>query len=98
MSMTGGRELEFARGRAIQKPGRQNALIDDRKLLDPDTFGVERLRTQAAPAQGIIDDANMAGEELLAEPVFQKARLARDRGAVDRAHQMADQRAGNARV
>src|ERR1700733_1900531 len=98
MRVASGRELEFARGRAIQKPGGQNALIDERELLDANALGVERLRAQSPSAQRIIDDADIASEELLAQAIFQKAGLARDRRAIDRADQVADQRAGNAWV
>src|ERR1700733_1166214 len=91
-------ELEFARGRAIQEPGGQHALIDDSELLDADALGVKGLRTQATPPQRIVDDANVAGEELLAEAIFQKAGLSRNRCAVDGANQMADQRTRNARI
>src|SRR6202034_581353 len=98
MRVAGGRELEFARERAIQKPGGQTALTDERELLDANALGVERLRAQSPAAQRIIDDADIASEELLAQAIFQKAGLARDRRAIDRADQVADQRAGNAWV
>ena len=40
-------------------------------------------------------DRGVLGEQLRTETVFQEAGLARDRGAVHRANEMADQRAGN---
>ena len=67
-------------------------------LLAGDALGVERLRAQAALAQRIVDDADAVRKQLLAELVLQEAGLARDRGAVDGADEMADQRAGDARI
>src|SRR5580698_4891408 len=91
MRVARGRKFEFARGGAVQKPGGQNALINERELLDANALGIEWLRAQAPATQWIIDDADIAGEELLAQAIFQKAGLARDRRAVDRANQVADQ-------
>ena len=92
MGMPGRDQPEFARGRAIQQPRGQHPLVDERDLLHFDALGVEGLRPQAAHPQGIVDDADVLRKQLLAHPVFQKARLARDRGAVDGADEMADQR------
>jgi len=55
-------------------------------------------RAQPAPAQGIIDDADILGEQLRAETILEEAGLARDRGAIDRADEVADQRARHARI
>ena len=98
MGVAGRDQPEFARGRAIQQPRGQHALVDQRELLHLDAFGVEGLRAQAAHPQGIVDDADVLREQLLAEPVFQEAGLARDRGAVDGADEMADQRSRNAGI
>src|SRR5436190_1363798 len=78
MGMAGRDQPEFARGRAIQQPRRQHPLIDDRQLFDSDTFGVERLRAQPSHSQGIVDDANIVGKQLLSETVFEKTGLARN--------------------
>ena len=98
MGVTGGRQPEFARGRGIKQPRGQDALIDDGELLDRDALGVERLRAQAAPAQRIVDDPDVLCKQLLAHAVLEKTGLARDRGAIDRADQMADQRIGDPRI
>src|SRR5579872_924144 len=98
MGVAGGLEPELARGRGIEQPRGQHTLIDDRELLHHDALGVERLRAQATLAQGIVDDADIVGKQLLTEAILQEARLARDRGAVDGVDEMADQRTGNAGV
>src|SRR4051812_4734441 len=98
MRMAGGDEAEFTRGRAVQQPRGQHALIDDRELLHCDAFGIEWLRAQAAYAQRIVDNANGIAEQLLAEPVLQKTGLARDRGAVRGSDQMTNQRIRDPRV
>ena len=98
MGVTGSRQSQFARRRGIQQPRRQNAAIDDRQFLDRDAFGIERLRPQSAHPQRIVDNANAAVEKLFAETILEEACLARNRRAVRRSHQMADQRPGNARI
>src|SRR5437660_148636 len=92
MGMSCGDQPEFARGGAIEQPRGQYPLVDQRDLLHAYALGVEGLRAQAAHPQGIVDDADVLREQLLAHPVFQKAGLARDRGAVDGADEMTDQR------
>src|SRR6202022_2268237 len=74
---------------------RRAARGDEGEFLDLDALGIERLRAQSAPSQRIVDDADVLAEQLLAETVLEETRLARNRGAVDRADQMADQRSGN---
>ena len=69
----------------------------DSILLHRDALAVERMRAQAAQPQRIVDDADAGANNLLAELVLQEAGLARDRGAVDRADEMADQRARDPR-
>src|SRR5215470_4839200 len=49
MGMTRGGQPKFPRGRRIQQPGRQHALLNDGAPLNLDTLGVERLRAQAPP-------------------------------------------------
>ena len=93
--MAGRDQPEFARGRAIQQPGGQHALIDDRQLFDSDAFGVEGLRAQPSHPQRIVDDADIVGKQLLSEAVFEETGLARNRGAVHGADEMADQRTRN---
>ena len=88
LGVAGGDEAELARGRAVEQPGAQHAVLDQRQLLAGDALAVERARAQAALAQRIVDDADAGGEQLLAELVLQEAGLARDRGAVDGAGEM----------
>ena len=88
LRVPGGDKAEFARGRAVEQPRTQHAVLDQRELLPGDAFGVERMRAQPAHAQRIVDDADAVGEQLLAHPVLQEAGLARDRGAVDGAGEM----------
>ena len=95
MGVAGRDQSELPRGRAIQKPRCQNAVIDDRELFDLDALGVEGLRAQSAHPQRIVDDTDVLCEQPRTETVLQEAGLARDRGAVHRAHEMADQRSGN---
>src|ERR1700722_7504281 len=98
MGVAGRGQSEFARGRAIQQPRCQHALIDDGELLDLYAFGVERLRAQSAHPQRIVDDADILGKQLLAETVLQETGLACDRRAIDRADEMTDHRTRYARV
>ena len=51
MSMPGGLETKLARGRAIEDPGFQDAVLDQCTALAGDAFGIERMRTKAALAQ-----------------------------------------------
>ena len=96
--MTGRDQSKLPCGCGIQQPRGQHALIDDGELLDLDAFGVERLRAQSAHPQRIVDDADVLGEQLLAEPILEETGLARNRRTVDRADQMTDQRSGNPRI
>ena len=84
--------------RAIEQPGAQYAVIDQRQPLADDAFAVEWVRAQAALAQRIVDDADAVGEKFLSHLVAQETRLARDRGAIGGAGQMPDDRAGDARI
>src|SRR5262249_56411876 len=76
-----------------EQPRTQKTVIDQGKLFAGDAFAIERVRAKAAPAKGIIDDANAIGKELRAHLVAKKAGLARNRGAVHGTRQMRDQRA-----
>ena len=96
--MTGGLEPQFARRCAIEQPGRQHAVIDQRPALAGHTLGVKRLRTQTAPPQRIVDHIDARRKQPLAELVPQEAGLARNRAAVDGAGEMPDQGARNAAV
>src|SRR5262249_60250015 len=60
-----------------------------------DAFGIERARAQAALAQRIVDHFHARIENPLAELVAQETRLARDRIAIRRAGEVADQGAGD---
>ena len=95
VGMAGRHQPQFARGRAIQQPRGQHTLIDDRQLFDSDAFGVKRLGAEPSHPQRIVDDANIVGKQLLSEAVFEETGLARNRGAVHGADEMADQRTRN---
>ena len=98
LRVAGRGQAEFARGGAIEDPGAQAAVVDQRQLLAGDAFAVEGMRAQAALAQRIVDDADAVGEQFLAHLVLQEAGLARDRRAIDGAGEMRHQRAGDARI
>src|ERR1700736_4219647 len=89
---------ELTGGRRIQEPCGQDALVDDGCFLHSYALDVEGLRTQAAHAQGIVDDADILGKQLLAETVFQETGLSRDRRTIHRADQMADDRSRHPRI
>ena len=93
--MTGGGEAELARGRAIEQPGLQHAVLHQRERAAGDALAVERPRALAAPPQRIVDDTDAGREQALAELVAQEAGLARHRGAVDGAGEMSDEAAGD---
>src|SRR5262245_63680949 len=90
--MTGGDKSELARGGGIEQPGCEHAVVHQGHALGRNTFGVERARTQAARAVRVIDHLDARPEQPLPELFFEETRLARDRGAVDRAGEMADER------
>src|SRR5262245_46850257 len=96
--MPGRYQRKLARGRRVEEPGFQDAVIDHGKRPAADAFAVERMRAQPALAQRVVDDADAFGKNLLPHAVLQEAGLARNRGAVDRRGEMPDQRAGDARV
>src|SRR5262245_61821404 len=96
--MAGRLQAKLARGGAVEKPGLEPAVLDHRQRASGDAFGIERARAQTASPQRIIDDADPAGEQLLAQLVLEEARLARDGAAVDRAGEMTDQPAGDAGI
>src|SRR5439155_16419474 len=91
-----GLETELAGGRAIEEPGREGAVLDDGAARARDTFGVEGLRAQPAPPQRIVDDGDAGRKQAFAQLVAQEARLARDRAAIDRGGEVADERARHA--
>src|SRR4029078_6520543 len=93
--VAGGYKAQLARGRAVQQPSLECAILDQRHAFAGNAFGVERPRAQAAAAQWVVDDVDAAGENLLAHFVLEEARLARDRGAVDGADEMPDDRSGD---
>src|SRR4051794_36711689 len=96
--MTGAGKAKLARGGAVQDPGLQHTIFDERHALAGNALAVERPRAQAALAQRIVDDVDAGGENPLAHLVLEEARLTRDRAAVDGADQMADDRARDAPV
>src|SRR5579883_3605829 len=96
--MTGGGEAKLARGGAIQEPAFQHAVLHDIEAARGHAFAVERPRAQAAAAQRIIDDADTGREQALAELILEEACLACDGATIDRAGEMADDAAGDARI
>src|SRR6185503_9149196 len=74
--MPGGDEPELARGRAVEQPRHQHAVLDQRQPLPGDALAVDRPRALAALAQRIVDDADAFSEQLLAALVLEEARLA----------------------
>ena len=98
LRVAGGGKAQFARGPAIEQPGAQEAVLDQSEFSAGDAFAVERMRTQRALAQRVVDDADAVGEQLLAQLVAQETGLARDRGAVGGAGKVRNQRARHTRI
>ena len=96
--MAGGFEAELARAGAIEDPRGEHAVAHERAALARHALAVEGMRAQAAPPQRIVDDRDAGREQPLAHAVLEEAGLARDRAAVDGGGEMADERAGDARV
>src|SRR6478672_3171195 len=94
----GAGKTELARGRGVQDPRREHAVLDNGETPRRNALGVERARAQSAPTQRIVDDVNARPEQPLPEPVLEEARLARHRSAIDGAGEMADERAGDPAV
>src|SRR5262249_48755507 len=90
--------IELARGGAIEDPGPEHAILDDRERACRHALAVERPRALPALAQRIVDDADAGPEQPLRELVTQEAGLARDGIAVDGAGQVADRPAGDAAI
>src|SRR5581483_1730280 len=87
-----GRLLAKLAGRGtVQKPGGEHAIVDNVEPAAGNAFGIEGPRALAAFAQWVVDDANSSGENFLAELVSEKAGLAGDGCAIDRASQVTDQ-------
>src|SRR6516165_5395440 len=95
--MSGGFEAELARRRAIEDPGFQHTVLDQRAPLAGDAFGVKRVRAEAALAQRVIDDVDAGPEDVLPELVFQEAGTASDRGPIDGGCQVSNERARDPR-
>src|SRR6185437_9908553 len=93
-----GRQPKLARARAVEQPGLQDAVLDERKFLALDALAVERTRAQATLAKWIVDDANAVAEQLDPHLVLEEAGLARDRSAVDGAGKMRNERPGHPRI
>ena len=89
---------ELARGRRIEQPGCEDAVLHHGQALGGDALGIEGARAQAAQAARVVEHVDARPEQPLAEPVLEEARLARDRRAVDRAGEMADEGPGHAPV
>src|SRR5262245_33285171 len=89
--MSGRRKIELARSRAIEEPGLERTVIDDGEHASRYALRIEGARALPALAQRIVDDADAGLEQAFPEPVAQKARLAGDRAAIDRAGEMADE-------
>ena len=91
-------EAEFACSGCRQEPVVEHALLYHQQLCPLDTFTVERSRCLAAPPHGLVGDGNRVRGHLLAHHVAEKAGLAGDRGAIDRAGKMTGNAARHARV
>ncbi len=91
-------ESELPGAGAIEDPGRQNAVLDQRTFAVGNSFAVEGLGTLAAHAVRIVDDADPRGEDLLAQRILEEAHAPRDRGARDGAGEMADDAGGDTRI
>src|SRR5204863_9955359 len=82
----------------IEKPAGQRPIVDDRKPVARNPFGIERTRSKAAPAQRIIEDGNALAEQLLAELVLEKARALGNRRSKRAGDEIADQARGDPRI
>ena len=91
-------EPEFSRGCGIEEPCFQHTVFDERERLTGDAFGIKRPRAKATLAQWIVNDADFRTEQFLGQAVFQEARLARDRCAIDRRGQRSDQCVRDTRI
>src|SRR6201993_703082 len=98
LGVAGAGKTEIARGRGVQDPRREHAVLDDGKTPRRNALGVERARAQSAPTQRIVDNVDARPEQPLPEPVLEEARLARHRSAIDGACEMADERASDPAV
>src|ERR1700691_4179140 len=96
--MAGRVQPELARRGEVHNPGLQHAVVDDGALPVAHALAVEGLGAQAALAMRVVDDADAGGKDAAAELVFEEARAARDRRAADRADEVADERARDARI
>src|SRR5262245_19136693 len=88
--MSGRRKIELARSRAIEEPGLERTVIDDGEHASRYALRIEGARALPALAQRIVDDADAGLEQAFPELVAQKARLAGDLAAIDRAGEMDD--------
>src|SRR6516164_4222216 len=93
LGVSGAGKTELARGRGIQEPRRERAVLDDGETPRRNALGVERARAQSAPTQRIVEHLDARPEQSLPEPVLEEARLARYRSAIDGACEMVDERA-----
>ena len=96
--MACGFEVELARGREVEQPCREHAVVDHGRPRGRQSLGIERPAAQSALAQRIVEDADAGRENAFAHLVFQKRRAARDGPAVDGAGEMADQAARDTAV
>src|SRR5262252_2415162 len=55
LGVAGAGKAELARGRGVEKPRRQHAVLDHGEALRCNALGVEGARAQAASTQGIVE-------------------------------------------
>ena len=92
--MAGGLKSQLPRAGAIQQPGGELAVIDQGRALIGDTFAIEGLGAQAAPAVRIVHHLDAICEHGLSQPVLEKRDAARDRRARNGTGEMAQQAGG----
>ena len=89
--MAGRRAAELARRGAVEQPADQHSVGDEVALMGRQALAVERLGAEAAGAMRIVADRDSRREHPFALMVEQEAGPPGDRGARDRAEQMADE-------
>src|SRR5579872_7079028 len=92
LGVAGCSHIEFARGCAVENPTRKHAVLHQSQPVPGNALGVKRPRAQTARPQRIVDDGDARGKNPGAELLAKEACLASNRGAVDGAGKMSDQR------
>src|SRR5947209_19156131 len=96
--MPGCGATELARRCRIENPGAQATIPHHGERRGGYALGIEWTRAKPSLSQRIVDHLDAIREQLVAQAISQKARLARDRRTVDAARQVANQRAGHPTV